>query len=158
MAHLRPQPGPPAQRGGSAPHALPYSPPLPHARRPHSPVWETAAAAAQRLQPPLGLPPRRDDFSRAGGTVSAASIPSLPFPPRHGGCARAEGERRAPLAVTCVAMVTPRQRLAPWGGGGGEAEGMTTNMAERSRTAETGQCQPQAPGRGEREKDPISRG
>lgn len=44
------------------------------------------------------------------------------------------------------------------GRGEGGTEGMTTNMAERSRTAETGQCQPQAPGRGERGRDPISRG
>ncbi|XP_064003623.1 BEN domain-containing protein 5 isoform X4 [Pogoniulus pusillus] len=42
--------------------------------------------------------------------------------------------RGTPLALTCVAMATPRQRLAPCGGVGG----MTTNMAERSRTAETG--------------------
>lgn len=35
---------------------------------------------------------------------------------------------------------------------------MTTNMAERSRTAETGQCQPQSPGRGERGRAPLLQG
>lgn len=36
---------------------------------------------------------------------------------------------------------------------------MTTNMAERSRTAETGQCQPQSPGRGEEgEESPLLQG
>uniref|UniRef100_A0A803TQ19 Cytosolic carboxypeptidase N-terminal domain-containing protein n=1 Tax=Anolis carolinensis TaxID=28377 RepID=A0A803TQ19_ANOCA len=38
-------------------------------------------------------------------------------------------------AVTCVAMVTSGQRLSA---GGGEGGGMTTNMADRSKTAETG--------------------
>lgn len=31
-------------------------------------------------------------------------------------------------------------------------------MAERSRTAETGQCQPQSPGRGERGRAPLLQG
>uniref|UniRef100_H0ZE37 BEN domain containing 5 n=1 Tax=Taeniopygia guttata TaxID=59729 RepID=H0ZE37_TAEGU len=48
--------------------------------------------------------------------------PSVPPPCR--------GARGSPMAVTRVAMATAGRR---WGGGG-----MTTNMAERSRTAETG--------------------
>lgn len=106
----------------------------PYARSPHL-EHKAARAGVEALRPSGPARGPREPVTLLSGAVRQHCAAAGPSPCRHGGTRAGGSGRGTPLALTCVAMATPRQRLAPCGGAGG----MTTNMAERSRTAETGQ-------------------
>lgn len=120
-----------------------------------SPV-EAAASAHLGNEPPSGPGcPRglRKGFPRGGagpGPVSAATWRPAGGLGRDGG----GGARDSPGGDVCCHGDAQAASRAGWGGAGG----MTTNMAERSRTAETGQCRRRlGGGRGE-ETPPLLQG